>query len=120
MNDYKELIKRLRVAVDVYEVKGCVLEISAELCAKIADAIEQLVDEREETAYLLKQYIPYLNDACDFCIHKNAKSNTTEFIENCNECNEAQHYCCWEYGGLSESMKTLMELNKIVKSKIGE
>lgn len=116
MVDYKKLIQRLRNESTFLE-----LPFSWTTCyLDAADAIEQLVEEREQTAYLLKQYIPYLNDACDFCIHKNAKSNTTEFIENCNECSEAQHYCCWEYGGLSESMKTLMELNKIVKSKIGE
>lgn len=48
MKDYKALVKRLRVAVDVHEVKGCVLEISAETCTEIADTIEEL--ERELAA----------------------------------------------------------------------
>ncbi|MBQ0142845.1 MAG: hypothetical protein KBT06_08625 [Prevotellaceae bacterium] len=65
MNDYKALIKRLRVAVDVHEVKGCVLEISAETCAEIADAIEELVRDinycptdtlRKYHAWLLEQF----------------------------------------------------------------
>ena len=47
MNDYTKLIERLRVAVDVFETKGCVLEISAETCTEIADALEKLVKERD-------------------------------------------------------------------------
>lgn len=111
MNDYKELIEILR---------------DETFCDKLdyvedaADAIEQIVKERDGMAYLLKRYIPYSNDACSFCIHKNAKHDTKEFIDNCDVCAEAQHYCCWEYGRLPDSVMASMELNEIVKKKLSK
>lgn len=106
MNDYKELIEHPELCWDYID--------------RLRIAIEQLVKEQQETAYLLKQYIPFTDNPCGFCAHKNAKHDTKEFIENCDVCLEAQHYCCWEYGGLSDAMKASMELNEILKAKLRE
>lgn len=73
MNDYEELIKRLRVAVDVHKVKGCALEISAETCAEIADAIEQLVRERDAAVKDMETIANNMLLGCEFC-----KKNCTE------------------------------------------
>lgn len=130
MNDYKELIVGLRENSCCYayddDCSFCGVKEKREcrkarvLIKNAADAIEQLVNEQKETAYLLKQYIPFTDNPCAFCTHKNAKHDTKEFIENCDVCLEAQHYCCWEYGGLSDAMKASMELNEILKAKLRE
>lgn len=103
MSNYKELIKRLRVAVDVHEAKGCVLEISAETCAEIADAIEQLIKERDELKLDLceaNDTIEYLNDKLkDFGEERDSLKKKVE--ERCHIC---KHYnpSDWEWRGVQE------------------
>lgn len=123
MNDYKELIEKLEHYLHLGDApigRGWGALIDKQTLKDAINAIEQLVKAQKETAYLLKQYIPFTDNPCGFCAHKNAKYDTKEFIENCDVCLEAQHYCCWEYGGLSDAMKASMELNEILKAKLRE
>lgn len=81
-----------------------------------ADIIARLVTERDEMKYLLKQFLPYLDDACGFCVHRNAKPSTAEFTENCDTCNESQHYCCWTYGGIPHRINKYFEIADKLKN----
>lgn len=73
MNDYKELIERFRWAVEFHksERMPCDLAITPETCTKAADAIEQLVKERDELRNELclrcGEYTEAHNGACDGC-----------------------------------------------------
>lgn len=99
MDDYKELIKRLRVAVDVYEVKGCVLEISAETCAEIADAIEQLVIERDAAIHDLDMAVCGQESyPCGYCANYGIKPIDVEDVcETCTDCEN------WEWRGVQNA-----------------
>lgn len=111
MNDYKELVELIRSCYDN----------DYDLAIKAADAIEELLEERENLIYVVKRFLlPLSPESCSFCAHRKAPRDSEEFKENCDACMEAQHYCCWEYGGIPESLKQMRVFEEYYKKKLDE
>lgn len=87
MNDYKELVEQLDGACCFKMVDGDILK--ADLFARAADAIEQLVRERDAAV----DDIPRLCWSC--------KSNENKL--KCDKCNRLLEYRpAWEWRGVKE------------------
>lgn len=95
MSDYKNLIKRLRVAVEVFEAKGCELQITHETCTEIADAMERLTKERDAA-------IAQICQRCDNCKYMDAKIG--EPCINCSTYRDGSNFIKskWEWRGVTE------------------
>lgn len=116
MNDYKGLIDSLRICVKYAKAADALC--NAEFAA---DAIEELLEERENLIYVVKRFLlPLSPESCSFCAHRKAPRDSEEFKENCDACMEAQHYCCWEYGGIPESLKQMRVFEEYYKKKLDE
>lgn len=89
MSDCTKLIERLRVAVDVFEAKGCVLEISAETCTEIADALEKLVKERDAAVAAAENiHSDFVDYACS------GRNNIAPYCGNrCADCTDVFGLC---------------------------
>lgn len=80
MNDYKELIEHLRNAGGG--------DLGIKMCYEAADAIEQLVRERDAAVADLKTI-----SSCHSCIHKKEK------YEMCLECARSSTSKRWQWRG---------------------
>lgn len=91
MNDYKELIEQLDGACCFKMVNGDISK--ADLFARAADTIEQLVKERDTAIADFTIYIKHMEDgrkafSCEFCNE-----------ENCDDC---KHCSNFEWRGVQE------------------
>lgn len=123
MNDYKELIETLRNGTKspLHVNSNGFMAFDVGVVNTIADAIEQLLEERENLIYVLQRFLlPLSPESCSFCAHRKAPRDSEEFKENCDVCMEAQHYCCWEYGGIPESLKQMKVFEEYYKKKLDE
>lgn len=122
--DYTELIESLNASGEfalLGEIAGN--HERSDFYFNAANAIQQLIKEREiwedekkKLLFALKEYMITSPEACEWCIHNKAEYNSTEYIENCNECNEAQHYCCWTYGGIPHRINKYFEVAEKLKN----
>lgn len=94
MNDYKELVEKLRNAAGG--------DLGRKMCKDAADAIEQLVKERDVAVADLRAVITssdaWLN-FCDFCKHQEPDG---QCFHDCTPCNDKWG---WQWRGVQEGFK---------------
>ena len=98
MNDYKELVKYLREEADA--VQSIAIEFNIPISAEnhsrqAADAIEQLVRERDAAAMDLKAY-----SDCDNCKHSTYDNLRNGFCRECSVVHKTKYK--WQWRGVTE------------------
>lgn len=91
MNDYKELVEQLNGACIVKVVMKDMTK--ADLFARAADAIEQLVKERDAAVADLKT-VAHRHNLCDCCKHCT--------VPNGDDCDYGDD-CEWEWRGVQRA-----------------
>lgn len=90
MNDYKELINKARLYRKL-EHSSIVLSVYDEM----ADAIEQLVKERDAAVADLKEYCD-----CDVCKNNNDECLNSGLCKECSVGKSTRHH--WEWRGVQK------------------
>lgn len=95
MNDYKELITDIAGAMLMAKVMG--IDSMAKVYSRAADAIEQLVKERDSAVKDMNTLCSTFADICSFC--KNDSRNDGDV---CVKCKGTDWLEFWEWRGVQE------------------